>query len=178
MYISEQKREENIAEYVLYMWQIEDVIRACSFEIDKISTFIIDQQELTEAQKAALKEWYVLLIQKMKLQRIEKVGHLHEVNDVIMEMTYLHNSLLEYYKDEKYAKIYSFAEQFLEEFKKVSNNPNASNIEVFFNALYAKLILKIQGKELTDATSEAFEAFTNVLAYLSAKYNKMKRGEL
>ncbi len=178
MYISRQKKEENIAEYVLYMWQIEDVVRACGFEIDKISTFIIDQQELSDAQKSELNEWYVSLIQKMKLQRIEKVGHLYEVNDVIMEMTYLHNSLLEYYKDEKYAKIYSFAEQFLEEFKKVSNNPNASNIEVFFNALYAKLILKIQGKEISDGTSEAFEAFTNVLAYLSAKYNKMKKGEL
>ncbi len=178
MYISRQKKEENIAEYVLYMWQIEDVVRACGFEIDKIITFIIDQQELTDAQKSELKEWYVSLIQKMKLQRIEKAGHLHEVNDVIMEMSYLHNSLIDYYKDEKYANIYSFAEQFLEEFKKVSNNPNASNIEVFFNALYAKLILKIQGKEISEGTSEAFEAFTNVLAYLSAKYNKMKKGEL
>jgi hypothetical protein len=178
MYISQQKKEENIAEYVLYMWQIEDVVRACNFDIDKVSAFIIDKQELTDAQKSELKEWYVSLIQKMKLQRIEKSGHLHEVNDVIMELAYLHNSLLDYYKDEKYKEFYSFADQFLEEFKKVSNNPNASNIEVFFNALYAKLILKLQGKEITDATSEAFEAFTNVLAYLSAKYNKMKRGEL
>ena len=28
MYIASQKRKENIAEYLLYMWQIEDLIRA------------------------------------------------------------------------------------------------------------------------------------------------------
>jgi hypothetical protein len=114
----------------------------------------------------------------MQLQRIDKTGHLHEVNDVLMEMTYLHNSLLTYYKDEKYASLYADAENFLEEFKKVSNNPSGSNIEIFFNALYAKLILKLQGKEISSSTDQAFESFTKVLAYLSAKYKKMKLGEL
>ena len=28
MKIASQKRKENIAEYLLYMWQIEDIIRA------------------------------------------------------------------------------------------------------------------------------------------------------
>lgn len=29
MITASQKRKENIAEYLLYMWQIEDLIRAC-----------------------------------------------------------------------------------------------------------------------------------------------------
>ena len=36
MIIASKKRKENIAEYILYMWQIEDMIRANDFDISKI----------------------------------------------------------------------------------------------------------------------------------------------
>ena len=32
MIIARQKRKENIAEYLLYMWQVEDLIRANKFD--------------------------------------------------------------------------------------------------------------------------------------------------
>ena len=34
MFVASQKRKENIAEYLLYMWQIEDLIRANNLDID------------------------------------------------------------------------------------------------------------------------------------------------
>ena len=43
MFIAKQKRKENIAEYLLYMWQIEDLIRANNCDIDKIEHNIIDK---------------------------------------------------------------------------------------------------------------------------------------
>ena len=46
------KKKENIAEYLLYMWQIEDLIRANKLDIDKIQTSIIDQyKDLSETQR-------------------------------------------------------------------------------------------------------------------------------
>lgn len=42
MIIASQKRKENIAEYLLYMWQIEDMIRANGLDMDKITANIID----------------------------------------------------------------------------------------------------------------------------------------
>lgn len=36
MIIASRKRKENIAEYILYMWQIEDIIRANSCDIEQI----------------------------------------------------------------------------------------------------------------------------------------------
>ena len=35
MIIAQQKRKENIAEYLLYMWQVEDMIRKKLKEIEK-----------------------------------------------------------------------------------------------------------------------------------------------
>ena len=36
MIVARQKRKENIAEYLLYMWQVEDLIRANRFDMDAI----------------------------------------------------------------------------------------------------------------------------------------------
>ncbi len=43
MITASQKKRENIAEYLLYMWQIEDLIRANGLDIDKIQENIIDR---------------------------------------------------------------------------------------------------------------------------------------
>lgn len=178
MFVSQVKKEENIAEYILYMWQIEDVVRACKLDMSKIDKTIISQQQISDDQKNQLNSWYKDLCNKMKIQKIEESGHLRDVREVVEELSLLHNTLLTYYKDEKYIEFYSYAEQYIDEFRKVSNVNNASNIEVMFNALYAKLILKLQNKEISSSTEEAFEAFRNVLAYLAVKYKQMKNGEL
>ena len=59
MFIASQKKKENIAEYVLYMWQIEDIIRANNLNIESITANIIDKfTSLTDKQRQDLIEWY------------------------------------------------------------------------------------------------------------------------
>ena len=58
MYIASQKRKENIAEYLLYMWQIEDLIRANGLDLDKIKSNVIDKYQLSEPQIKEMTEWY------------------------------------------------------------------------------------------------------------------------
>lgn len=63
MFIASQKKKENIAEYVLYMWQIEDIIRANNLNIESITANIIDKfTSLTDKQRQDLIEWYDSLI--------------------------------------------------------------------------------------------------------------------
>ena len=47
MIIARKKRKENIAEYILYMWQIEDIIRANNLNITKIENNIIQKWEFS-----------------------------------------------------------------------------------------------------------------------------------
>ena len=61
MYISQQLKQQNIAEYLLYMWQIEDLRRAYHFDLDKIKQDIVDPYPVTEDQKATLFQWYKAL---------------------------------------------------------------------------------------------------------------------
>ena len=57
MYIASQKRKENIAEYLIYMWQVEDMIRANDLDIDKIQKNIITPSGLDEARQRELRGW-------------------------------------------------------------------------------------------------------------------------
>lgn len=41
MKIAQQLKEKNIAEYLIYMWQVEDLLRANGCDIDRIRQNII-----------------------------------------------------------------------------------------------------------------------------------------
>ena len=55
MKIAQQLRERNIAEYLIYMWQVEDLIRANQCNADIIEANIINQYP--EEKQRELREW-------------------------------------------------------------------------------------------------------------------------
>ena len=66
MIIASQKRKENIAEYLLYMWQIEDLIRANGLDIERIRQSVINNYPAEPAQLRDMAEWYESLIDMMR----------------------------------------------------------------------------------------------------------------
>ena len=94
MIIASRKHKENIAEYLLYMWQIEDIIRANGLDIDRIKSSVIDKFELTDVQRKEMEEWYESLIDMMRREGVEKSGHLQLNKNVIIQLTDLHLALL------------------------------------------------------------------------------------
>ena len=178
MLIAQQKLKENIAEYILYMWQVEDMIRACNLDIDVIQERIVNSMVDEEAIRKEIRVWYADLISKMKLEGKEKNGHLRDLDDLFIEINYLHGTLIGLLGDEKYKGIFQAAMPLIEDFKKRANTDNITEVEVCFNGLYAKLMLRLQNKPITPETEEAFNAFAQVLGYLSIKYKLMKEGKL
>lgn len=55
MKIAQQLKAKNIAEYLIYMWQVEDLIRANGCDIDKIRESIISRYP--EEEHPVLEEW-------------------------------------------------------------------------------------------------------------------------
>ena len=87
MYISRKLREESISEYLLYMWQVEDLIRANGLDMDKIAASVVAPYNLPEAQHAELVEWYANLVEMMRLEHVEQSGHLQINKNVIIALT-------------------------------------------------------------------------------------------
>jgi hypothetical protein len=178
MFISQQKKSENIAEYILYMYQIEDLIRAYDFDLEVIMEKYVRPQLPDHSFVEQYRAWYSGLISQMQSQKIDKVGHLHDLKDILVEISYLHNTLMNLANDEKYKTLFEAALPFIEEFKEKSNLKDKNSIEVLFQALYMKLLLRLKGKEISAETEEAFDAMRIVLAYISRAYNQMQKGEL
>ncbi|MBL4863124.1 MAG: DUF4924 family protein [Crocinitomicaceae bacterium] len=178
MLVAQQKLNENIAEYILYMYQIEDVIRAFEFDVDAIIKNYVEPQLPDASFIGQYRDWYTSLIQQMKSQKIEQAGHLMSTQEILIELSYLHNTLLNMTKDQKYKSVFEAASGYIEEFVLKSNLKNKNQIEAAFHGMYMKLLLKLQKKEISSETEEAFDAMRVMLAYLGRAYHKMKSGDL
>lgn len=176
MFVAQEKKKENIAEYVLYMWQIEDMIRGFNFNIDIIEEQIISKTQVNDELKHKLKLWYVSLIDEMKKYHLDTSGHVAEVQEVINELQYLMQMLLNVTKDEKFIKFYESSKEAFKEYGTISGKGDANDVEKAFAALYSKLILKLKGQTISPETDEYMTKFSKILAYLSLKYKEMISG--
>lgn len=62
MFISKQLKENNIAEYLIYMWQVEDLLRANGCDIDRIRQNIIlryPEEEIYLRWKNGMEIWQI-----------------------------------------------------------------------------------------------------------------------
>lgn len=179
MIIAKEKRKTNIAEYVLYMWQIEDLLRAFAFDTDKLYFALFASQTFTDEQASEMKYWYENLAEMMNVQRVKEKGHVQVVQNIVNDMTDLHFNLIHEQKDQKYSQLVYAAASNLVDFRKMNNVSNdLSDVELCLMALYGVLILKLQKKEISKDTNTAMEGFTRILAYLSSKYKDMEEKDL
>ena len=176
MLISQKQRQENIAEYLIYMYQIEDIIRAFRFDIDQIMEVFVKPSLPDSSFLNQYREWYADLIKQMKLQRCDKEGHMESLQEVLLELIYLHNTLISITNDEKYKNLVEQAKSFLDEFKQKSKMQNNHDVEVLVHAMYMKLQLKVRKQEISAETEEAMDKMRIQLAYLSREYHRMKSG--
>lgn len=178
MIIASQKHKENIAEYLLYMWQIEDIIRANNLDIDRITANVIDKFQLSEGQRKEMIEWYESLIDMMRREGVEKTGHLQLNKNVIIQLTDLHLALLKDPRFPEYtAEFYKTLPYIVELRAKAGDNP-AGEIETCFNALYGMLMLRLQSKEITPETLTATAQISKFLALLAKDYNLDREDKL
>jgi len=178
MIIAKAKKESNIAEYLLYMWQMEDLFRANDLDEKKLYQLLISPLKLDEHKKKEIWNWYQEMIQKMIDQEIEKTGHLASLNEIVFELNFLHQTLITVSRDPKYLNSYVKAKTHLELLKSKSGNKKQSDIETALNGLYGLLLLRLKKEEVSKETEEAMAAISKMVAYLTAVYHKIKNGEL
>ncbi|MCH5213569.1 MAG: DUF4924 family protein [Muribaculaceae bacterium] len=179
MFIASEKKRENIAEYLLYMWQIEDLIRANQLDIEKIEQTIINNYStLNDEQKRELKGWYESLIDMMKREGAAEKGHIQLNKNVIIQLDDLHRQLLSNPKFADYATEYYQTLPYIVELRAKAGENKADEIETAFNALYGLMLLRMQGKEISEETKRAAAQISRFLAVLAKYYKKDYNNEL
>ena len=77
MFISQELRKKSTAEFVLYMWQVEDIIRAYGCQLSRIKNeYIARFADYTDEQRAEMVDWYGALITMMNSEGKREGGHL------------------------------------------------------------------------------------------------------
>ncbi|MCD8309946.1 MAG: DUF4924 family protein [Prevotellaceae bacterium] len=178
MKIAQALREKNIAEYLIYMWQVEDLIRANGCDIDRIRENVIAR--FPEAERPALEKWYGDLAEMMRAEGVVQSGHLQINRNVISELTELHRTLLASTKCPFYHAAYFKALPFIVELRQKNKRQVEAEpeIDTSFDALYGELLLRLQKKEISAETTRAMEAISGFLSLLANYYGKERRGEL
>tara|TARA_B100000809_G_scaffold14061_2_gene12775 strand:+ start:5461 stop:6021 length:561 start_codon:yes stop_codon:yes gene_type:complete len=178
MLIAKEKEKSNIAEYILYMWQIEDIIRSHHFDLSQLTDTIISKFNTDKEVQYEIKLWYQNLIEQMMKEGISDKGHLSSTLKYMGELNNLHNSLLTTMQDAKYQEAYMAAKDNLNNFMLKSGGESTNEVHTCLIGLYGFLLLKLKGAEISSATKEAMTSFSMLLAILVDRYNKLKKGEL
>ncbi len=179
MDIAQQKRKENIAEYILYLWQIEDLLRALQFSPEAIYSTLVKPRKLDSSQEQVLLAWYMDIANLLAQEKKEESGHLNHTLHLISDLHDLHLRLMQQQElGEDYRQRYSVLAQHLPALRsRLGKESDMSNTELCFRALYAALLYRVKGNG-EKAVADTIEVVSPVIATLAEYYRKVERGEI
>ena len=153
MDIAKTKRRENIAEYILYLWQLEDLLRALQFSPEAVHSQLIAPRNLSQPEQRLYLEWYMDIADLLRQEGKERQGHLDHTLHLIAD---LHNPRL----------------------RAVLGRNETSDTELCFRALYAAMLYRIRGEGGQQAVADTVEYISPAIAELASMYGKVERGEI
>ncbi len=145
-----RSKKDNIAEYILYLWQMEDYLRA--FPQNAGAT-----QELHE------------LNEMMHREGIMSAGHLQLASNALGELEELHAQLLN--EDAFYRAAIIRLQPSLNLLKAKTDRPTMSDLEACFLLLYQIMLLRLQNREISTETASVQAQVTQLLQFLSKTYH-------
>ena len=171
MFVAKELRKNSIAEYLLYMWQMEDLIRAYGCSLTRIRREYIDRFDYTDQQKNEEEDWFGDLIRMMNQEGKREKGHL-AINEVLLQdLGDLHVRLLQSTRFPFYSAEYYRVLPFIVELRQ-KGDKEIGEVETCLNALYGVMLLRMRQKPISPETAHAIKAITTFLGMLSDYYIK------
>ncbi len=179
MYIAQKKRKENIAEYILYLWQLEDLLRALQFSPEAIYSQLVAKSALDDASRQQVFFWYMDIVNLLRKEGKEESGHLEHTLHLIADLNDLHMRLLSLPAGEKYRKVFAALAPEMPALRVKLGKTDVSDIELCFRALYAVVLYRIKGdKSHEEGIRNVIDLISPVIAELASVYRQVERGEI
>ena len=177
MFIAQQKRKQNIAEYLLYMWNVEDLIRANSLDMSKVKANVIAKYGISDAETMAqVVDWWENLVEMMRREKKEVKGHLTVLTVLCNDVYNYHLYLLTQNSEIPYQNAFRTAWSDLNVFmEKIPGGDKMQHVELALTAVYDYYLLKLQQKTVLADTKNAILRISHFLALLSQKYLEAER---
>lgn len=150
-----KNKKENIAEYILYLWQLEDYLRA-------FPEMAEGNEELSD------------ILRMMHADDVMDGGHIQLAQIALKELEELSDDILS--QEATYRAAMIRVTPSLNLLKARTDRPAMSNVEACLVLLYQIMMLRLQHREISAETQEVQQQATGILQYLSKTY--FKQGEL
>lgn len=178
MFIASKLKKENICGYILYMWQVEDLIRAFGLDIDRIDEKIVRPYPLqNENERKSLYEWYESLIEMMRLEGVSIEGHLQINKNIVQDVNEFHLLLLKSGKEAGYNAKFFHILPFINQLRRHGTS-DISDIELIFNFQYGIMTLRMKKTPISEQTMQAQVEISKFMELLAKFYQAHQKGEL
>lgn len=185
MYIAQNKRKENIAEYILYLWQLEDLLRALQFSPEAIYSQLVQPRDIEPAKQQELLVWYMDIVNLLREEGKEDKGHLEHTMHLISDLQNLHEQLMSLPLGEDYRNLYARLVPELSSLREVVgksdilSKEDVGDIELCFRSLYAAMLYRIKGDDAKGrAIDDVLDVISPLIAELASVFKKIERGEV
>ena len=168
MFIAKELKDKNICEYLLYMWQIEDTIRAYQLDLDRIKAEYVSRFQYPDAQREEEEKWFGYLIDMMREEGVAEKGHLQMNRGTLGLLTDKHLEMLHDKEQTAYSAAYYRALPYIVELR-AHGDKDKPELETCLEALYGVMMLRLQKKEVSEGTRKAVKAISEMLAMLAKK---------
>lgn len=146
------KKSDNIAEYILQMWQMEDLIRA--FRNDEALS-----------QNAFLQELRTMMEREGKMEK----GHVQVTEVAVEEMQEMHMLLMQ--QDAAYKGAWMQLMPSMTVLKAKTDRPTMSDMEICLTFLYDIMLLRLQKKEISAETTATQQQVSSLLRHIALAYH-------
>lgn len=176
MLVAKQKRKENIAEYILYLYQVEDLIRAFRFDMDLIRDRLVASYRADEKTSEEILAWYKNLVVMMEKEGIREKGHMQFLVNLIGDVNEFHLKLIETGEDKMYPQVFQAIAGLLTELKQ-KNKTARNDIQLALDTVYGYLLLKMKKTDVSAGTEDAVKRLSQWLGNLSKLYRDFETGD-
>ena len=147
-------KKDNIAEYILQTWQMEDLVRAF-------------QNDEALEQNAYLRD----LKDMMRAEGVLERGHVLLAQIAVSEMDELHSRL--YDEEATYRAAWLQLLPSINILKAKTDDPTQSDMQMCLTFLYEIMLLRLQKKPISPETTAVQESVSRLLSVLAATYKEL-----
>ena len=147
-------KKDNIAEYILQTWQMEDLVRA--FKDDEaleMNTYLHDLKNM------------------MRYEGVMEHGHVQIAEIAVQEMDELHHQL--YDEEATYRAAWLQLMPSINILKAKTDRPTQTDMEMCLTFLYEIMLLRLQKKPISSETTAVQERVSRLLSVLAATYKDL-----
>lgn len=191
MIIANKLIESNRAEYLLYMWQVEDIIRIYQCDIERLQSEYLSKFQLDATTTAQMTEWYSNLCDMMRAEGKTNGGHLQINENVLVGLADLNDELLASEKFPYYKQMYYKVLPYVVELRarkaktqgedaplQPAEEGGKAEFNLLFELLYGVMLLRLKQQPITEETKRAAGDVSALLGQISDYWKAYKAGDL